>query len=1003
MTNNIFANNFKKVFSVGLTATLIVSGFFVANIAHASNTWTVNPECTADTPINGDCNDSNIYKTIQAAIDAASEGDTINVSAGTYIIDSSIDVNKSVTITTDASATIVSVTLDTPVFNITADNVTIEKFNIITNLAPFSRAEAVTGSETSGALVFINAENATINNNTIYANETSLGGMATWTVRGITLQSGSAEISGNTIYGVRNGIVVRPGNTATMTDNVIFDTKGGIMNYTSDQADADNRIMNGNSWGTTHNEWDIVWNSAKYVPDYQQSVLDLSTANNNAYVVDRRDANLDAMALGNRSHVFISLTGATSAHEAKGNFNEPFATIALGVDAVVPGGTVNVAAGTYNESVLIGQPLTLLGSGVTKPVITGFGSGQNYIVKIDGADNITLNGLEINGGGLMTGENNFTYGILISNSGDSTNPVVIENSLVKNIWQNGSNGIGVENSSYVLVHDNVISSFHKRGIRFINSDGKFYSNDVKGDSVDGTTRVQNLVNLWGGSTVEIYSNTLHDAKSLPGTPIWDSPGIFVSSYGGSGASYANIHDNEIYNGDTGIVIGSVYAKTDTSSADILDNNLHNLNWAINFEKETISVIIHRNKFTSVNKAVSAEVSTGSLENPPAVDAKNNWWGISDQAGITDFVYNGVDFDPWYVNLEMTILSAAVSGGNTIIGSDSDIALGSGGTANLPNGITNLILSNNSNLNLSAGLSGVVVTLNSGTDDKPIVLTNSNLSGVSASIPDGTKITGPADWNGIIIPPTFETPSGNAPAGFSVGNTVIYVGSSQGKLTFSNPVTLLLSGVTGAVGYRPFGLDTTWVQIIDACTVGSYDSPTGAVSPGECAISNGTDTKILTYHFTSFGSLVATPTPVSTPAPSSGGYYPSTPTPTPAGEVLGIATFNFTTDLRFGMEGNDITELQKRLTVEGVYSGPITGYFGQLTLQAVKTYQSKVGVSATGFVGPLTRGQLNTSQVAGASTANVEALRTQIASIQAQLITLIQQLIQMLQADLQAQQ
>lgn len=29
MTNNIFRNNFKKVFSVGLTAILIVSGFFV--------------------------------------------------------------------------------------------------------------------------------------------------------------------------------------------------------------------------------------------------------------------------------------------------------------------------------------------------------------------------------------------------------------------------------------------------------------------------------------------------------------------------------------------------------------------------------------------------------------------------------------------------------------------------------------------------------------------------------------------------------------------------------------------------------------------------------------------------------------------------------------------------------------------------------------------------------------------------------------------------------------
>ncbi|MDP2966952.1 MAG: ice-binding family protein [bacterium] len=157
----------------------------------------------------------------------------------------------------------------------------------------------------------------------------------------------------------------------------------------------------------------------------------------------------------------------------------------------------------------------------------------------------------------------------------------------------------------------------------------------------------------------------------------------------------------------------------------------------------------------------------------------------------------------------------------------------------------------------------------------------------------------------------------------------------------------------------------------------------------------------------------TVTVIETPAPApvssgGGGYYAPTPTPTPiptttpAGEVLGIATFNFTANLRLGMKGNAITELQKRLTVEGVYSGPITGYFGPLTLGGVKAYQKKYGISQTGFVGPLTRGQLNASQVAGVSTVSAEAIRTQIASVQAQLIVLIQRLIQMLQAQLQAQ-
>jgi len=41
MANNIFANNFKKVFTIALTATLIVSGFFVASFALAAHTATV--------------------------------------------------------------------------------------------------------------------------------------------------------------------------------------------------------------------------------------------------------------------------------------------------------------------------------------------------------------------------------------------------------------------------------------------------------------------------------------------------------------------------------------------------------------------------------------------------------------------------------------------------------------------------------------------------------------------------------------------------------------------------------------------------------------------------------------------------------------------------------------------------------------------------------------------------------------------------------------------------
>ena len=69
-------------------------------------------------------------------------------------------------------------------------------------------------------------------------------------------------------------------------------------------------------------------------------------------------------------------------------------------------------------------------------------------------------------------------------------------------------------------------------------------------------------------------------------------------------------------------------------------------------------------------------------------------------------------------------------------------------------------------------------------------------------------------------------------------------------------------------------------------------------------------------------------------------------------------YKFTVPLERGSSGNAVTQLQLRLTKEGVYSGPITGYFGPLTEAAVKSYQTAHGLQPLGNVGPGTRAALN---------------------------------------------
>jgi len=67
-----------------------------------------------------------------------------------------------------------------------------------------------------------------------------------------------------------------------------------------------------------------------------------------------------------------------------------------------------------------------------------------------------------------------------------------------------------------------------------------------------------------------------------------------------------------------------------------------------------------------------------------------------------------------------------------------------------------------------------------------------------------------------------------------------------------------------------------------------------------------------------------------------------------------------TMLREGMRGDEVSTLQALLAADAeIYpKGLVTGYFGQLTANAVKRFQKKFGIEQVGFVGPKTLKKLN---------------------------------------------
>ena len=88
---------------------------------------------------------------------------------------------------------------------------------------------------------------------------------------------------------------------------------------------------------------------------------------------------------------------------------------------------------------------------------------------------------------------------------------------------------------------------------------------------------------------------------------------------------------------------------------------------------------------------------------------------------------------------------------------------------------------------------------------------------------------------------------------------------------------------------------------------------------------------------------------------------------PPGETAAIgsnssfASTTFTRDLHFGINGNDVKNLQALLVNEVSYPiNLITGYFGSITQNAVKKLQEKYNiVPALGYFGTITRQKLQT--------------------------------------------
>lgn len=93
----------------------------------------------------------------------------------------------------------------------------------------------------------------------------------------------------------------------------------------------------------------------------------------------------------------------------------------------------------------------------------------------------------------------------------------------------------------------------------------------------------------------------------------------------------------------------------------------------------------------------------------------------------------------------------------------------------------------------------------------------------------------------------------------------------------------------------------------------------------------------------------------------------------------VSTALITADLRYGTKGAQVRELQQFLIDQKILVGSPTGNFYSITLAGVKAFQKAVGLPDTGFVGPMTRAEINVRALNQSSSTSTPKTTAPIAA------------------------
>ena len=558
------------------------------------------------------------YSTIQAAVNAASAGDTIIVRDGTYT--ENVDVNKSLTIQSENGATSTIVQAANPndsVFEVTADYVTIKAFtvkgakgigwtaginlngdhsdyveycNISSNISSdnsfgiylyHSSHSIVTNntlSKNRTGILFYFSSNHTLTNNTMSNNNQNFGVWGTRLSDYTHNIDVSNMVNGKPIYYWVNmqsqqvpsdaGYVgiVNCTNITVKNLTLSMNQEGILLAYSSNS-----RIENVN---VSDNRWGIRLQNS-----FNNTLINNTVWNNSGEGVSIRDSSnntLTSNAIWSNSYNFF-ITGEELSH-----FNNNIDT-----SNTVEGAPIQYLV---DQDGLIIDPSWDIGylgivncTNITVKDLTLANNGQGVLLAYSSNSRIeSVNVLDsIHGVELNHSSNNTVINSTFSNCEPGVYLRYASNNTVAHSnFSAGWDGINGSYSSGNKLLNNILKNCRRWAIRLTQSPGNTLVRNTISNSRVGIYLAESTDN-------EIYLNTImnntDNISSLNSTNIWNSPEKITYTYNGS--SYANYLGNYWY---------------DYSGSDVNNDGIGDIPYSINLDDDNYPLMQPTENYSLLN-------------------------------------------------------------------------------------------------------------------------------------------------------------------------------------------------------------------------------------------------------------------------------------------------------------------------------------------------------------------------------------------------------------------